>query len=533
MKKFQLKWPWNWLLYGVAFLIAGRMIGYLWAALILVACGATRKAKSAPEGSYCLDRTRKGLAKLFWALLYLFFGFAGGVCFYMQMQEDRSLWELKDWAFTIFAAVLCLGGTALGLAEAYTDLRDAFCPAKSKLAKSIRSQLPYPEEAPPVEELFAMVDKDIRENGQWFDRVAIGKEWVFGDEVTSIARIRGVFLRDEIRTHYSNNRRRTTRILELWIVDDRRQIQVTTLHKPAELKAAVDCLRLRMPEAFFDDYKNMSSFTDQTEEEWQATNRSVLRRQDQRLSRQEEQARSRAGNNPDFVLIDLNGQRTSRFDRRTVEDQLTGLKRPGQRFELEPVDLLPMPGLSGASFSRLSAGISNTGLTLVVTLKLAGGAYQALAKPVGEPEAWEAFAGLLERKRVPDVAGWQLLQGAETPRSQARARLSISDRTGTTRDYDSFTRRDVELAGEGLASGKYTVVALFAGPRYLYLKAGDKLDGRVTVNASRPDPDLLRVFETKCTSRQAQEWLLQMSEGTFDPDFSQWKDITKQLEKKQ
>ena len=97
------------------------------------------------------------------------------------------------------------------------------------------------------------------------------------------------------------------------------------------------------------------------------------------------------------MLIDLNGQRTSRFDRRTVEDQLTGLKRPGQRFELEPVDLLPMPGLNGASFSRLSAGISNTGLTLVVTLKLAGGAYQALAKPVGEPEAWEAFAGLLER----------------------------------------------------------------------------------------------------------------------------------------
>ena len=81
MKKFQLKWPWNWLLYGVAFLIAGRVIGYLWAALILVACGATRKAKSAPEGSYCLDRTRKGLVKLFWALLYLFFGFAGGVCF--------------------------------------------------------------------------------------------------------------------------------------------------------------------------------------------------------------------------------------------------------------------------------------------------------------------------------------------------------------------------------------------------------------------------------------------------------------------
>jgi len=119
----------------------------------------------------------------------------------------------------------------------------------------------------------------------------------------------------------------------------------------------------------------------------------------------------------------------------------------------------------------------------------------------------------------------------EAPRRPALARLSLSDRTGATRDYESFTRRDVELAGEGLAGGKYTVVALFAGPRYLYLKAGDKLDGRVTVNASRPDPDKLRVFETRCTDRQAQTWLVEMAEGTFDPDFSQWKDITKKLEK--
>ena len=119
----------------------------------------------------------------------------------------------------------------------------------------------------------------------------------------------------------------------------------------------------------------------------------------------------------------------------------------------------------------------------------------------------------------------------EAPRRQSGARLSLSDRSGATRDYESFTRRDVELAGEGLASGKYTVVALFAGPRYLYLKAGDRSDGRITVNASRPDPDKLRVFETKCTDRQARQWLLEMAEGTFDPDLSAWTDITKKLEK--
>ena len=536
-KKFCLKWPWKWIIYGDAFLIAGRIIGYLWAALILAASSLARKAAGGGrdvQDGYCLDRTRKGLAKLFWAFLYLFFGFAGGVCFYMQMREGRSLWKLEDWAFTIFSAVLCLGGTALGLFEAYTDLRDAFFPAKSKLAKSIRSQLPYPDEAPPVEELFAMVDQDIQENGQWFDRVAIGRDWVFGDEVTALSRVRGVFPRDEMITRHAGGRRQSHRIMELYIVDDRRQIQTTTLHKPAELKAAVDCLRLRVPEAHFDSYNNMSDFTIQTEEEWQATNCSFLRRRDQRLARQEDQERANAGSNPDFVLTDLRGQRTSRFSLRTLEDQLTGLKEPGQHFDLEPVELIPMPGRNGVNFSRLSAGITNAGLTLVVTLKMEGGTYQAVAKPVGEREAWEAFSNLLEKKQLPDgsdLSQWQPLQAVEQPRQPIRARLSLSDRTGAAREYDSFTRRDVELAGEGLASGKYTVVALFAGPRYLYLKAGDKLDGRITANASRPDSDMLRVFETKCTDRQAQEWLLQMLEGMFAPDFSQWKDVTKKLEK--
>ncbi len=490
MKK--LKWPWNWLLYGAAFLVAGRLIGYLWAALALAACGAAGKAKSAPEGSYCLDRTRKGLVKLFWALLYLFFGFAGGVCFYMQMQEDRS-------------------------------------------------QLPYPDEAPPVEELFAMVDRDIEANGQWFGRVAVGREWVFGDEVTAISRIRGVFPRDEIVTRHAGGRRQSHRIMELWIVDDRRQIQATTLHKPDDLKAAVACLRLRAPEAFFDSYKNMSDFTSQSDEEWLATDRSHVRRRDQRLARQEDESRRNAGNNPDFVLMDEKGNRTSRFDRRTVEDQLTKLKQPGQRLELEPVEAIPMPGLAGVALSRLAAGITGRGLSLIITLKASAepcaqeAVCPVLAKPVSEQEAWQALFDLLERKRPPAFdreSGWEPLQVGEQPRPRAHARLSLSDRTGATRDYSSFTRRDVELAGEGLDSGKYTVVALFAGPRYLYLKAGGQADGRVTVNASRPDPDKLRVFETKCTGRQAREWLLQMWEGIFDPDFSQWKDITRQLEKK-
>lgn len=423
--RFRLNWPWNWVVCGVFVAGAGYFIGYLWSALLAALFlwwQRKRHPGAVPQGGYCLDRTRKRLARLLWSVLYLLLAAGCGVVFFMGFGEEKE--EIADWAVWIVSGGGFLLFAGCCLYETYTDLRDALFPAKSRLAKSIRSQLPYPDEAPPVEELFAMVDRDIQENGQWFDRVAIGKEWVLGDDVSSIARIRGVFYRDEIKVRYTNGRRQSARIIELYIVDDRQQIQSTGLRKPSELQAAVNCLRLRVPEALFDDYRHMSDFTGQSEEEWQATNRSHLRRRDQRLAQEEERERLR--------------------DR------------------------------SGAVY-------------------------------------------------VPPVQ--------QRPRRQSQARLVYTDRAGSTREFSSFTRRDVELAGEGLAEGRYTVAALFAGPRYLYLKAGDKSDGRVTVNASRPDPDKLRVFETKCTDRQAQEWLIQMFEGTFDPDFSQWKDITRKLEK--
>lgn len=90
-------------------------------------------------------------------------------------------------------------------------------------------------------------------------------------------------------------------------------------------------------------------------------------------------------------------------------------------------------------------------------------------------------------------------------------KLIYSDSLGATREFTRFSRRDVELAEEGLASGKYTIVSLYAGAQYLYLQAGDRMDGRIPVNASRPDLDELRVFETKCTDRQAMEPLAEAS----------------------
>ena len=99
-----------------------------------------------------------------------------------------------------------------------------------------------------------MVDEDLCRNGQWFGKLAVGSEWVLGDEAVMISHIRGAFWQDQIRTRRSGNRVRTTRILELWILDNRQQCHSTAFRLPKELQAAVECLRQRIPTAVFGEY---------------------------------------------------------------------------------------------------------------------------------------------------------------------------------------------------------------------------------------------------------------------------------------
>ncbi len=483
-----------------------------------------------PEESYCRQRTRNRLARLGLAVLFLVVGLSCGVLFIDQMAADKTDWDAEDYVTLVVAGVVGVGGTLLGLYEGYTDVRDAFLPEKSRLARSIRAQLPYPDEAPEVKELFAMVDRDIRENGQWFDRVAVGKEWVLGDEVTAVSRIRVVAGRDEIVHRHTNGRTQTSRIIELHILDDRRQIQISDLRDPNELSALLTCLKLRAPEALFVPYNAFSNYGSKTGEEWESLEREYQTRLSERTQRAQEREYAASHSNPDFVFSDLQGQRTSRFDWETIERQISGLEDGGRPIVLEALHPVPVPGFSTGGLAGLYVSIVDGGLFLAAKLQLSGGVH-FFGRTAEEGELRGLFTDLLERRQFPELDGrWRPLQQVTQARPRQK-KLMYSDKL-TTREFTSFSRRDVELAGDNLARGTYTVVALYAGARYLYLKAGDKTDGRITANASRPDPDELRVFEIKCTDRQARSWLLEMNDGTFAPDFSQWKDITKQLQKK-
>ena len=63
---FRLKWPWNWVVCGLFVAAAWYFIGIF--SLLLVALflwwQKKRHPDAVPQGGYCLDRTRKRLARL-------------------------------------------------------------------------------------------------------------------------------------------------------------------------------------------------------------------------------------------------------------------------------------------------------------------------------------------------------------------------------------------------------------------------------------------------------------------------------------
>lgn len=279
-KRMYLKWPWNLVVYALLVILL-RIFAI--PVILLLMWWNKKQQPNGPSEGYCLQRTRGRLILLVWAAVALLMAAAGAAYLTLSWTVDKTGWDYMEYIKLAAAGLLAVGGLLVAGYLAYTGLRDAFCPEKSQLARSIRQQLPYPEEAPPVKELFAMVDEDVRQNGQWFGRLVVGREWILGDEVSYIPRIRGVFWRDETRTRRSGNRVTTTRILQLWILDDRQQCRPTDLRQPKELQAALDCLRQRAPAAVFAKYdsREYNDCIHADEQQWYFMEREFERRKEQ------------------------------------------------------------------------------------------------------------------------------------------------------------------------------------------------------------------------------------------------------------
>ena len=411
-KRFYLKWPWNVLVY-IILVVVLRIFSI--PLILLIMWWNKKQQPDGPEEGYCLQRTRGRLTGLIWAILCLV---GGGLAIWFFLTAQSMPYEaerLKEEMSFGYYLIPVAGAAAilLGLFLAYRSLRDALAPEKSALAQSIRNQLPYPDEAPPVKELFAMVDQDLKANGQWCGKLGVGKEWVLGDEVSSIPRIRGVFSRVERHTRHSGNRTRVTYTYELWIVDDRRERQITFLKSEHELEEAMDCLRRRAPAAVFGVYDS-KEYQDLVYTKDDMQQYAQERAYQQRKAQQGEQARQeqeRLAQNQVLTLPD--GSVTSRITWDTIYQLL---RQPNQKGETVPFQLVPGVPFRGQghTFSRLACLAGGVAQPTRILLEEYSGrpgvpGQYAWTRDVAAGEAEEILRGWL-RGEIPSLESWTKME---------------------------------------------------------------------------------------------------------------------------
>lgn len=529
-----LRWPWNVVIY-ILLVVVFRIFS-IPIILILVWYQQKNNPHGVAEG-YCLSRTRKRLSWLLWSLLLVFLSVCLAVYFLDGIKTERGHWETNDYVTLIISA----GGTvvlaAAGLYMGYAALRDTFFPARSALAQSIRSQLPYPDEAPEAAELFGMVDRDLKENGRWFGPVGIGKEWVLGDAANRIDRIRGIFVVDQTRVRSGGGRTQSSRTLELVLIDNRWQKSVTAFRDPGDLRAAADCLALRVPDARRGKNDQYVDFLRMDESEQEEFERDFRQKQNRRASAR---ALQESMNGPQDMILKLpNGEVTSRVSVSLAEDTL---KRclAGEETGFELIPTRPIEG-EGRAFRSLSCRVwreaeSPPEVELMLTGEEEG---SALVLTTDDRRAEDILRRWL-RREAPELKGWRprrVYTAPEPARPKTRgaqAKLSLLYAGGAAENHTTFTEEDIRLAAEGIVDGTYQLVDLTHSNGYLWIRvtAGDKNDARCTVEATRPGGPELEFYITKMPPRRAAEWLTGYPGGEYLPGGPDWKNITRQMKKR-
>ena len=420
-KRFYLKWPWNVVVY-IILVVVLRIFAI--PVILLLMRWNKKQQPDGPEEGYCLQKTRGRLIGLLPAAAFILGGALALWFFYMgqTMPQEVERLDKETKIFYFLCPFLGIIAILIGAFLAYRSLRDALYPEKSALAQSIRNQLPYPDEAPPVKELFAMVDQDLKENGQWYGKLGIGKEWVLGDEVSCISRIRGVFGRAERRTRTAGNRTRVICTYEIWIVDDRREQQITSLRSEKELKDALDCLRKRAPAAVFGKYdsREYKELVNPKDEMQQYAQEQAYTQRKAQVEEQEREEQEKLAQNQVLTLPD--GSVTSRITWDTIHQLLLRPSRTGEASPFQMVPGIPFRG-QGHTFSRLACMPGNgQELTRILMEEYSGtpekpGQY-AWTRDVSTSEAEEVLRGWL-RGEIPSLGNWIRMERAGRTWQQA------------------------------------------------------------------------------------------------------------------
>lgn len=196
--------------------------------------------------SLCVTQSRKYAKK--WVIIPLFVAL---FCFAM------TLCLLADRAFSWIHIALLVIGSAASVKCCFNFLKFMY-PGRGWLARSLR---PYLEESGETDvlALFRRIDKDMEAHGRQFDSVWVGREWVLGEGAMPIERIRGIF---SFKTPTG-----TQPECNICLVDDRRQVQITSLASESYLNKVYSYLTKLLPRAACGNFRDYINFVGKTDEE--------------------------------------------------------------------------------------------------------------------------------------------------------------------------------------------------------------------------------------------------------------------------
>ena len=489
--------------------------------------------------SYCRRRCISSIWTGLGGLALLLLGAVGTAAFW---QELTTGWEREP-----FETAALVGGLifllVIGIILCYVGIQNVFFPEKSALACSIRSQLPYPDEAPGWEELFAMVDRDLAAGRQWFGRFCIGKEWTFGDTAMRIDRIRGIFHKMERHHHRGRHSRTTTYTYHLVLIDDRGNEQEHLLQNEDQMMNACRAVWERTPNAVCGGMEEYNRFVKRSEEQKQLFEQQFEKKESERLAAAENQRAQRTV----FTLPD--GEVTSRVTPALLAKTVKEL-RPDEWILLAPTETVMTRKGAVEKIGCICLG-EGYGVDLFFKTEPA----VILQRVLSRQDTLEVLTGFLKNRFLPsDLENWKPAQVVQVRRSRPAEGRPIELYAFSTMrgpcEYDRFERADVEIWLGDLARRRCKTVQVTYGPLFMRVEAGDENDGRATVSLTKPEEKELRFFTTKASDRQAKEWMLAFYdrliryvgqaapgwEEKFYEDFppinlKEWKDDTRRMQR--
>ena len=401
----------------------------------------------------------------------------------------------------------CVGVS--GLAKLLYLLIPALSPGLCGLGRSVRFQSPACTR--PLAALFADIDADIRDHGERFGGLHVGREWAIFLEAMRISRIRGIFA-----AVIEPEREGEPEAYGLWLVDADSNILEASLPSRRVLENARACLLERVPDACVGDENALENFLDMDEADRREINRRVLARQTAQAA-PGPAAFAYAG--PDGIPTSLATDEGIGAD--FAAAQTNGPAGPDGPMELIPLTPLFLP--TGEECLHLACEPDGDRFRFVVFMRR-GNEYRRAEQSLGRAEAETLFRDCFRRGVPPSVTGWKELAW-ELDIPPERQSLYVDGER-----FDDITFEDVEAALDGVDRGVYGTFSLMPPGDDGSLSLSGKQGGDYLMEAALPafDGDL-GFYRIRTPRRdQALFWFSAYYENAQPPYLDGWEDVTKE-----